>query len=131
MRKKATAVARFYFSFLPFSHWKWSYYEVLIIFKKKGNTICEPYHFLKNIFSIRHNGVKSFWTEVRGFPPIPLLLGLNWHSFSEFCTQLLLQLHSQIDTVQRSTKNLVFFAFFYVLCKRMLHSMRSFMFFAK
>ena len=76
-RKKAAAAARFYFGVLPFSHWKWSYFENLIKFKKNGHTICDPYQILKKMFSLRHHGVKSFWTKVGDFPPMPLLLGLK------------------------------------------------------
>ena len=33
--------------------------------------------FLLKILSLRHHGVKLFWTKVGVFPPMPLLLGLT------------------------------------------------------
>ena len=45
--------------------------------KKNGHTICDPYLIFKKIFNLRHHGVKSFWTKVGDFSPMPLLLGLN------------------------------------------------------
>ena len=71
----SAAAARFLFGFSPFSLWKRSYFEVLIKFKKIGHTICDPYQIFKKIFSLRHHGVKSFWTKVGDFSPMPRLLG--------------------------------------------------------
>ena len=73
----SAAAARFLFGFSPFSLWKRSYFEVLIKFKKIGHTICDPYQIFKKIFSLRHHGVKSFWTKVGDFSPMPRLLGLR------------------------------------------------------
>ena len=50
----------------------WSSYEIL----KNDDTICDPYQIFLKIFSFRHHGVKSFWTNVGGFPPMPIWLGL-------------------------------------------------------
>ena len=46
-------------------------------FKKNGHTIYDPYQIFKKIFILRHHGLKSFWTKVGDFPPMPLLLGLK------------------------------------------------------
>ena len=45
--------------------------------KKIGHTICDPYLIFKKIFSLRHHGVKLFWTKVGDFSPMPFLLGLR------------------------------------------------------
>ena len=34
-------------------------------------------HQIKKIFGLRHHGVKSFWTKVGDFSPMPLILGLK------------------------------------------------------
>ena len=57
---KTAEAAQFLFGFLPFSWGKPSYSEVLIKFKKNGQTICDPYQIVKKIFSLRHHGVKPF-----------------------------------------------------------------------
>ena len=67
-----------------FLHRKRSYFEVLIKLKKIGDTICDPCLIFKKIFSLRHHGVKSFWTKVGGFPPMPLLLGLKQLKLDKF-----------------------------------------------
>ena len=56
-----------------FSHWKRSYFEVLIKLKKIGHTICDPFLIFKNIFSLRHHGLKLFWTKVGDFSPMQQL----------------------------------------------------------
>ena len=106
-RKKDAATARFYFCFLPFSHWKWSYFEVLIKFKKNGHTICESYRIFEKIFSLRHHGVKSFWTKVGGFPPMPLWLRLKSHgsdSLSALFTKELLWANLSHRSLQKSDR---------------------------
>ena len=52
-------------------------FKILINLKKNGHTICDPYQICFKIFSLRHHGVKSFWTKVGLSIPMPLLLGLT------------------------------------------------------
>ena len=59
---KTSEAARFLFYFYHFR--KRSYLELLIKFKKNGHTICDPYQFKKKIFSLRHHGVKLYWTKI-------------------------------------------------------------------
>ena len=65
-------------SFLLFWQWKGSCFEVFIKFKKNGHTFCNPYQIFKKLFNLRHHGVKSFWTKIGDFSPMPLLLGLTY-----------------------------------------------------
>ena len=55
--KSAEAACFFYSGFCHFLQWKLSYFEVLIKFKKNGNTICCPKLIKKNI---ELKGVKLF-----------------------------------------------------------------------
>ena len=63
---------------------KRSYFEVFIKLKKNGHTICDPYQIIKKIFTLRHHSVKSFWTKVGDFSPMPRLLRLTLSLIGNF-----------------------------------------------
>ena len=51
----------------------WSSYKI----QKEWPYNLQPYQMFKKIFSLRHHGVKLFWTKVGVLSPMPLLLGLT------------------------------------------------------
>ena len=63
--------------FLPFSPWKRSYLKFLLNSKRMVIQFATHNRLNKKIFSLRHHGVKLFWTKVWSFFSNATLIRVN------------------------------------------------------